>query len=130
MLPSRASAKSSARPSMSDRNSRAGAANPRQKGGETVVNRITRKIQVSRYKVKYTEDGTEREIVFETLSGLKSGDVIRIAQTYINMYTKPDATIYVSPDIEETPQGVHLYETTLTEFLEIATPVKAKNKEE
>ena len=95
-----------------------------------MVNRITRKIPVSRYKVKYTEDGTEREIVFETLSGLKTGDVIAIARTYINMYTKPDAIIFVSPDIEETPQGVHLYESTLVEFLEIATPVKAKNKED
>ena len=91
-----------------------------------MVNRITRKIPVSSYKVKYTEEGKEREVIFETLSGLKSGDVISIAQTYINMYTKPDAVIYVSPDIEETPQGVHLYETTLVEFLEIATPVKNK----
>ena len=96
------------------------------KGGETMVNRITRKIPVSRYKVKYTEDGTEMEIVFETLSGLKQSEAISYAQTYINMNTKPDATIYVSPDIEETPQGVHLYETTLVEFLEIATPVKNK----
>ena len=95
-----------------------------------MLTRNTRKIPVSRYKVKYTADGTERAIVFETLSGLKTGDVIAIAKTYINIYTKPDATIYVSPDIEETPQGVHLYETTLVEFLEIATPVKAKNKED
>lgn len=95
-----------------------------------MVNRITRKIPVSSYKVKYTEEGKEREVIFETLSSLKAGDVVSIAQTYINMYTKPDASIYVSPDIEETPQGVHLYETTLVEFLEIATPVKAKNKEE
>ena len=93
-----------------------------------MVNRITRKIPVSAYKVKYTEEGKEREVIFETLSGLKVGDVIDIAKTYINMYTKPDATIYVSPDFEETPQGVDLYETTLVEFLEIATPVK--NKEE
>ena len=95
-----------------------------------MVNRITRKIPVSSYKVKYTADGTESEVHFETLSGLKTGDVISIAKTYINMYTKPDAIIYVSPDIEETPQGVHLYESTLVEFLEIATPVKAKNKED
>ena len=100
------------------------------KGGETMVNRITRKIPVSSYKVKYTEDGKERQVFFETLSGLNVGDVISIAKTYINMYTKPDAIIYVSPDIEETPQGVHLYESTLVEFLEIATPVKAKNKED
>ena len=95
-----------------------------------MINRITRKIPVSSYKVKYTEDGKERQVFFETLSGLNVGDVISIAKTHINMYTKPDAVIYVSPDIEETPQGVHLYESTLVEFLEIATPVKAKNKEE
>lgn len=93
-------------------------------------NRITRKIPVSRYKVTYTEDGTEREIVFETLSGLKPSEAISYAKTYINMYTDPCKKVFVSPDIEETPQGVHLYETTLTEFLEIAMPVKVKNKEE
>ena len=95
-----------------------------------MLNRITRKIPVSRYKVKYTEDGTEREIVFETLSGLKQSEAISYAQTYINMYTDPGEKIFVSPNIEETPQGVHLYESTLVEFLEIATPVKAKNKED
>lgn len=95
-----------------------------------MLNRITRKIPVSRYKVKYTEDGTEREIVFETLSGLKPSEAIGYAQTYINMYTDPCKKIFLSSDIEETPQGVHLYETTLTEFLEIAKPVKVKNKEE
>ena len=95
-----------------------------------MLNRITRKIPVSRYKVKYTEDGTERETIFETLSGLKPSEAISYAQTYINMYTDPCKKIFVSPDIEETTQGVHLYETTLTEFLEIATPVKVKNKEE
>lgn len=95
-----------------------------------MVNRITRKIPVSRYKVKYTEDGKEREIVFETLSGLNSIEVISYARAYINMYTEHCKKIFVSPDIEETAQGVHLYETTLTEFLEIATPVKGKNKEE
>ena len=96
-----------------------------------MVNRITRKIPVSSYKVKYTADGTEREVHFETLSGLKTGDVISIAKTYINMYTKPDAIIYVSPDIEETPQGVHLYETSIVKFLEIATFVDVvKNKED
>ena len=88
-----------------------------------MLNRITRKIPVSRYKVKYTEDGTEREIVIETLSGLKPSEVI-------NMYFGPCKNIFVSPDIEETPQGVHLYESTLVDFLEIATPVKAKNKED
>ena len=88
-----------------------------------MVNRITRKIPVSSYKVKYTADGTEREVHFETLSGLKTGDVIAIAQTYINMYTKPDATVYVSPDIEETPHGVHIFETSLVKFLEIAYSV-------
>ena len=95
-----------------------------------MVNRITRKIPVSRYKVKYTEDGTEREIFFETLSGLNPIEVISHARAYINMYTDQSKKIFVSPDIEETPQGVHLYETTLTEFLAIATPVKVKNKEE
>lgn len=96
-----------------------------------MVNRITRKIPVSSYKVKYTEEGKEREVIFETLSGLKAGDVISIAQTYINMYTQPDATIYVSPDIEETPKGVHLYETSIVKFLEIATFVDdVKNKED
>ena len=95
-----------------------------------MVNRITRKIPVSRYKVKYTEDGKEREVVLETLSGLNSIEVISYARAYINLYTNYCKKIFVSPDIEETPQGVHLYETTLTEFLEIAKPVKVKNKEE
>lgn len=95
-----------------------------------MVNRITRKIPVSDYKVKYTEDGKEREVVFETLSGLDASEILKLAGTYINMYTEPGKSIFVSPDIEETPQGVHLYETTLTEFLEIATPVKVKNKED
>ena len=95
-----------------------------------MINRITRKIPVSSYKVKYTADGTEREVHFETLSGLKQSEAISYAQAYINMYTDPGKKIFVSPDIEETPQGVHLYESTLVEFLEIATPVKAKNKED
>ena len=95
-----------------------------------MVNRITRKIPVSSYKVTYTEEGKECEVIFETLSGLKAGDVISIAQTYINMHTKPDASIFVSPDIEETPQGVRLYETSIVKFLEIATFVYVeKNKE-
>lgn len=96
-----------------------------------MVNRITRKIPVSFYKVKYTEEGKEKEVVFESLSGLKAGDLITLARMYINMYTKSDATIYVSPDIEETPQGVHLYETSIVRFLDIATLVDVvKNKEE
>lgn len=95
-----------------------------------MLNRITRKIPVSKYKVKYTEEGTERETVFETLSGLRPSEAISYAQTYINMYTDPCKKIFVSPEIEETPQGARLYETTLVEFLEIATPVKVKNKEE
>ena len=96
-----------------------------------MVNRITRKIPVSSYKVKYTEEGKEREVIFETLSGLNAGDVISIAKTYIDMYTKPDAIIYVSPDIEETPQGVHLYAASIVKFLEIATFVDfVKNKED
>ena len=96
-----------------------------------MVNRITRKIPVSSYIVKYTEDGKERQVFFETLSGLNVGVVISIAKTYINMYTKPDATVYVSPDIEETPQGVHLYEASIVKFLEIATFVDVvKNKED
>ena len=96
-----------------------------------MINRITRKIPVSSYKVKYTEHAKERQVFFETLSGLNVGDVISIAKTYINMYTKPDAIIYVSPDIEETPQGVHLYETSIVKFLEIATFVDVvKNKED
>ena len=93
-----------------------------------MANRITRKIPVSSYKVKYTAAGTQPEVHFETLSGLKTGDVIAIAQTYINMYTKPDATVYVSPDIEETPQGVQLYETSIVKFLEIATFVDVVKK--
>ena len=92
-----------------------------------MVNRITRKIPVSSYKVKYTEDGKEQQVFFETLSGLNVGDVISIAKTYINMYTKPDATIYVSPDIEETPHGVHIFETSLVKFLEIAYSVDVIN---
>ena len=98
---------------------------------KTMLNRITRKIPVSRYKVNYTEDGTERETIFETLSGLKPSEAISYAQTYINMYTDPCKKIFVSPDIEETPQGVHLYETTIVKFLEIANLVDiAKIKEE
>ena len=85
---------------------------------------------MSRYKAKYTEDGTEQEIIFETLSGLKPSEAFSYARIYINMYTDPCKKIFVSPDIEETPQGVHLYEATLVDFLEIATPVKAKNKED
>lgn len=88
-----------------------------------MLNRITRKIPVSRYKVKYTEDGTERQVVFETLSGLKSSEVIIYAQTRINMYTDPCKKIFVSPDIEETALGVHIFETSLVKFLEIAYSV-------
>ena len=95
-----------------------------------MVNRITRKIPVSKYKVKYTEDGTEHVIVFETLSGLRPSEAISYAQTYVKMFVDPCKKIFVSPDTEEIPQGVHLYETTLTDFLEIATPVKVKNKED
>ena len=95
-----------------------------------MLNRITRKIPVSRYKVKYTEDGKEREIVFETLSGLNSIEVISYARAYIGMYTDHCKKIFVSPDIEETPQGVHLYETSIVKFLEIATCVDVvKSKE-
>ena len=95
-----------------------------------MINRITRKIPVSSYKVKYTEDGKERQVFFETLSGLNVGDVISIAKTHINMYTKPDAVIYVSPDIEETPHGVHIFETSLVKFLEIAYSIDVINHKE
>ena len=88
-----------------------------------MLNRITRKIPVSRYKVKYTEEGTEREIVFETLSGLKSGEVISYARAHINMYTDPCKKIFVSTDIVEIPLGVHLFETSLVKFLEVAYSV-------
>ena len=92
-----------------------------------MLNRITRKIPVSRYKVKYTEDGTEREIVFETLSGLKTGELIGIAETKI---TNPESKIFVSTDIEETPLGVHIFETSLVRFLEIAYSVDVINHKE
>ena len=88
-----------------------------------MVNRITRKIPVSRYKVKYTEDGTEREVIFETLSGLKPSEVISYAQTRINMYTDPCKKIFVSTDIVEIPLGVHIFETSLVKFLEVAYSV-------
>ena len=95
-----------------------------------MVNRITRKIPVSRYKVKYTEDGTEREIVFETLSGLKTGELISISETKITKYTNPESKIFVSTDIEETPLGVHTFETSLVRFLEIAYSVDVINYKE
>lgn len=88
-----------------------------------MVNRITRKIPVSTYKIKYTEDGNERDLIIVSLSGLKTGELISIAETKIAKYTNPESKIFVSTDIEETPLGVHIFETSLVKFLEIAYSV-------
>lgn len=88
-----------------------------------MLNRITRKIPVSTYKIKYTEDGKECDMMLVSLSGLKTGELISIAETQIAKYSNPESKIFVSTEIEETPQGVHLYETTIVKFLEIATLV-------
>lgn len=88
-----------------------------------MVNRITRKIPVSTYKIKYTEDGKERDLLLVSLSGLKTGELISIAETKITKYTNPESKIFVSTDIKETPQGVHIFETSLVKFLEIAYSV-------
>lgn len=85
-----------------------------------MVNRITRKIPVSSYKVKYTIDGKERDVSFVTLSGLDASEIIRIVRQHMSPYK----SIFVSPDVEETPIGTRLYETTIVKYLEIATAVK------
>lgn len=92
-----------------------------------MVNRITRKIPVSSYKVKYTEDGEERDMRLTSLSGLKTGELINIVKTKL---ANSESKIFISTDIEETPLGVHNFETTLVRFLEIAYSVDVINYKE
>ena len=55
-----------------------------------MLNRITRRVPVSRYNIPYIVDGTVKTVEFETLSGLSSADLFETANVYISMYEKPE----------------------------------------
>lgn len=92
-----------------------------------MVNRITRKVPISRYNIPYIVDGTVKTVEFETLSGLSTADLFGMTNAYIDMYEKPEKEIYFSSDYRETEIGVFTYEMPLTHFIEHAIRRGEKN---
>ena len=86
-----------------------------------MVNRITRRVPISRYTVPYVLDGTdkanEKNVVFETLSDLSKSDIYQMAFIYIEMYEGRDSMFYLSSNFTEEHIGVFTYEMPLTHFI-------------
>lgn len=85
-----------------------------------MLNRITRRVPVSRYNIPYIVDGTVKTVEFETLSGMSTADLLETAKAYIVMYEEPGKEIYLSSDYRETAIGVYTYEMPLTHFIDHA----------
>ena len=96
-----------------------------------MLNRITRRVPISRYTVPYVLDGTdkaiEKTVVFETLSGLSKPDIYEMAFVYIDMYESTDSIAYLSSNFTEEHIGVFTYEMPLTHFVEHAIRRGEKN---
>ena len=96
-----------------------------------MLNKITRRVPISRYSVDFVLDGFEeakKHVEFETLSGLKSADLFEIAYMYIDdLSSIPGGTVYLSTDYREMPIGVFTYEMPLTHFIEQAIRRGEKN---
>ena len=93
-----------------------------------MVNRITRRVPISRYSIPYVTGGTVKTVELETLSGLNSADLFEIAQAYIDDFcATTEGDIYISPDYRETPIGIFTYEMPLTHFVEHAIRRGEKN---
>ena len=72
-----------------------------------MLNKITRRVPVSRYNIPYIVDGTVKTVEFETLSGLSSADLFEMANVYIDMYEEPEKEIYFSSDYREQAIGIY-----------------------
>lgn len=96
-----------------------------------MLNRITRRVPISRYTVPYVVDGmdkaTEKTVVFETLSDLRKADLFEIAYMFIDMYENHDKMAYLSSNYTEEQIGVFTYEMPLTHFIEHSTRRGEKN---
>ena len=98
-----------------------------------MVNRITRRVPISRYSIPYVTGGTVKTVELESLSGLNSSDLFEIARAYIDDFcASNDGDVYISPDYRETPIRVFTYEMPLTHFIEhaIRRGEKNENKED
>ena len=98
-----------------------------------MLNRITRRVPISRYNIPYVTSGTVKTVEFESLSGLNSSDIFEIAKAYIeDLCASYDSDVYISSDYRETPIGIFTYEMPLTRFIEhsIRRGEKNENKEE
>ena len=95
-----------------------------------MLNKITRRVPISRYTVDYVVEGFEgskKHVVFETLSGVGQSDLLEIAEMYINMYETSDRAYYMSTDYTEKQLGLRTYEMPLTHFIEHAICRGEKN---
>ena len=96
-----------------------------------MLNKITRRVPISRYTVPYVLDGTdkaiEKTVVFETLSDLSKPDIYEMAFVYIDMYESSDSIAYLSSNFSEKHIGVFTYEMPLTRFIEHAIRRGEKN---
>lgn len=93
-----------------------------------MVNRITRRVPISRYNIPYVTSGTVKTVELESLSGLNSSDLFEIARAYIEDFcVSYDSDVYISPDYREQPIGLYTYEMPLTHFIEHAIRRGEKN---
>lgn len=93
-----------------------------------MVNRITRRVPISRYNIPYVTSGTVKTVEFESLSGLNSSDLFEIARAYIEDFcASSEEDVYISPEYRETPIRVFTYEMPLTHFIQHAIRRGEKN---
>ena len=98
-----------------------------------MINRITRRVPISRYNIPYVMNGALKTVEIETLSGLNSADLFEIARAYIEDFcASTDSDVYISPDYRETPIRIFTYEMPLTHFIAhaIRRGEKNENKED
>lgn len=92
-----------------------------------MLNKITRRIPISRYTVPYAVNGTVKTVTIETLSDINRSDLLEVAAAYVNMHESVDANVFFSADYTEDPIGVFTYEMPLTHFIEHAIRRGEKN---
>ena len=93
-----------------------------------MINRITRRVPISRYSIPYVTNGNVKTVELESLSGLNSSDLFEIARAYIEDFCATnDGDVYISPDYRETPIRVFTYEMPLTHFIAHAIRRGEKN---
>lgn len=93
-----------------------------------MLNRITRRVPISRYSISYVTNGNVKTVEIESLSGLNSSDLFEIARAYIEDFCASSYDdVYISPDYRETPIRVFTYEMPLTHFIQHAIRRGEKN---